>query len=365
MSVKIITEDLTKGRKSLFLRVYVDKKQTTKSLKMFLVPEKTKADKEANKEKMKLAELARNNYESDLLNNRFGKTDPKKKYNNDFLEYIEEIVKHREKTGKNYDTWVSVQRHLNIYCDGKLKFQDVTLQFVEEFTAYLSLKKKLHQNSVHTYINKVKRACGDAFRKGLLETDVAHNVKPPKQVDTQREFLSKEELIAMKNTPCRSEVLKKAFLFACYTGLRWSDVHNLKWGNVTNVNGVNILDYTQQKTQNYEKLPIPEIALHFMPDTREQGKDDEDGGKVFVGLKYSAWVNCLLMKWVADAGVKKHITFHCARHSFATLLINNKVELNTVSKMLGHRDLRTTQIYAKLLEETKVEAVNVMDSIFG
>lgn len=241
MSVKLIVEDLKGGRKSLYLRVYINKKQITKSLRMYLIPEKTKADKDKNKETMRLAEIARNEYESDLLNERFGKTDPRKKYNNDFLEYFDELVRHREKTGKNLDTWVSVQRHLHTYCDGKLKFSDVDAQFVEEFMSYLLLKKKLHQNSVHTYVNKVRRACGEAFRKRLIETDVAHAVKSPKQVDTQREFLSKEELIMLKNTPCRSKILKQAFLFACYTGLRWSDVHNLKWDNVSNVDGVNIL----------------------------------------------------------------------------------------------------------------------------
>ena len=358
MSVKLKTEKLNKGRESLYLDVYIDEDRCyRKGLKMYLNPEKTAEDKIRNKEIRKLAEIIRNEYESDLLNDRLGLTDPRKKYNFDFLVYFSKTVEKRYESGVNYATWYSVQKHLINYCNGKLAFTDVNESWLEGFKFFLL--NKLHQNSAHTYFNKVKRCIHEAFREKLLEVDPAMTVSSPKMVDTNREFLTKEEVINLENTECRYPVLKKAFLFSVLTGLRWSDVHNLKWKNVVEEDGVIYLVYTQRKTKSSEKLPIHIDARNLLGESQ----DGED--RVFKGLKYSAWHNVGLSQWVMNAGIKKHVTFHTARHSHATLLLNSGVDLYTVSKMLGHKEIKTTQIYAKLMNETKIEAVQKLPSIFG
>ena len=357
MSVKLRKEKISGGRYSLYLDVYIDKNNNhQKRLGIYLIPEKTNSDKQKNKEAIRLAELIRNEYESDLLNHKFGKEDPAKKYNYSFLEYFNAMVKHRFETGVNFDTWYSVEKHLISFTKGKMKFSEINDTWMESFRSFLL--KKVSQNSAHTYFNKVKRAIHNAFRDKLIENNPAFNVISPKQVDTTREFLTEEELLLLIKTDCKMPILKTAFLFSCLSGFRWSDVENLKWKNIQKIDNVYHIIYTQKKTSNSERLPIHNDARTLLG---ERGKDEE---KVFQGLKYSAWHNSILSNWVLISGIKKYITFHCARHTFATLLLNKGVDIYTVSKMLGHREVRTTQIYAKIINETKVKAIDKLPSLF-
>jgi integrase len=147
--------------------------------------------------------------------------------------------------------------------------------------------------------------------------------------------------------------LKRAALFSSLTGLRWSDVEKLVWSEVqhSEING-HFIRFTQKKTKGTETLPISEQAYQIL------GERGESGEKIFKGLKYSAWINLKLAQWVMKAGITKHITFHCFRHTFATLQLTMGTDIYTVSKMLGHRELRTTQIYAQIVDRKKVEAAN-------
>lgn len=115
-------------------------------------------------------------------------------------------------------------------------------------------------------------------------------------------------------THCEIEILKKAFLFSCLTGLRWSDINKLVWEQIqfSEEQGWYIR-YRQKKTSSTETLPISEQALGFIP---EKGEPKEP---IFKGLKYSEWYNVKLQQWVMTAGISRTITFHCARHTYATL----------------------------------------------
>ena len=148
-------------------------------------------------------------------------------------------------------------------------------------------------------------------------------------------------------------MLKNAALFSALTGLRFSDIHKLVWSEVqySGLEGY-FLQYRQQKTESVEVLPISEQAFSLL------GERKEPTEKVFDGLNYSAYLNRHLKQWILKAGITKKITFHCFRHTFATLQLSQGTALYTVSKMLGHRDLKTTQIYAKIIDKTKREAAN-------
>ena len=110
--------------------------------------------------------------------------------------------------------------------------------------------------------------------------------------------------------------------------------------------------FRQKKTKGAETQPISDQAFELLG---ERTIPDE---RVFVGLKYSAWHNLKLQQWVMKAGISKTITFHCARHTYATLQLTLGTDIYTVSKLLGHKDLKTTQIYAKIIDERKKEAAN-------
>ena len=154
--------------------------------------------------------------------------------------------------------------------------------------------------------------------------------------------------------------MKKAFLFSALTGLRWSDVKGLSWENVRNSekDGWSI-HFTQKKTNKSECLPVSDQAIRFL------GNKDQGTDKIFSNLKYHTWMNTQLQNWVRDAGINKKITFHCARHSFATLQLSLDTDIYTVSKLLGHRNLKTTQIYANVIDKKKVDAAKRIPSLIN
>jgi integrase/recombinase XerD len=260
-----------------------------------------------------------------------------------------ELWNERKRTGVNFGSWDSVYKHLNNF-NKTVLLTEINERFMEEFKAYLLSKVK--QNSASQYFNIFKHSIHEAFRRKLIRDNPAENVKYIKEVETHREYLTKEEIGRLIETECRYEVLKRAFLFSCFTGLRWSDINKLTWKEVRLINEVHHIVYTQKKTKHSEVLPIPANAVQLM------GERKEDEERVFVGLKYSDYFNTALLRWCLKAGITKHITFHCGRHTNAILLLNNGVDIFTVSKMLGHKELSTTAIYAKVMNDTKIDAIN-------
>ena len=110
--------------------------------------------------------------------------------------------------------------------------------------------------------------------------------------------------------------------------------------------------FTQKKTKGVETLPISEQARKLL------GEEESQDTLIFKGLHYSAWSNLKLQQWMMKAGITKTITFHCARHTYATLQLTLGTDIYTVSKLLGHKELRTTQIYDKVIDDKKREAAN-------
>ena len=193
----------------------------------------------------------------------------------------------------------------------------------------------------------------EAVKDGILSSNPSAQVSGIKPGDPDREFLTLEELQAAANEECEIPGLKNAFIFSALTGLRWSDIEKLIWSEVqySKQSGYYIR-FRQQKTKGAETLPISEQAAQLLGDRRKASD------KVFEGLHYNAWNNLKLREWMMKAGITKHITFHCARHTYATLQISLGTDIYTVSKLLGHRHLKTTEVYAKVIDHKKQEAAN-------
>ncbi len=158
----------------------------------------------------------------------------------------------------------------------------------------------------------------------------------------------------MAQTDCDNDVLKRASLFSALTGLRHSDIQKMKWKEVIEDNDKIELHFTQKKTKGVEYKPISKQALKLCGERRNL----ED--LVFENLPDPSWISRPLKKWIAKAGIHKNITFHCFRHTFATLQLANGTDIYTVSKMLGHTNVNTTQIYAKVIDENKIKAAEVI-----
>lgn len=355
MKVTLRRKKLKNGNTSLYLDIYINGIRNYEFLKLHLINSQDTLIKQQNKETLSLAENIRAKRHLELQNQTYGFVSAFKKQTN-FIEYFRQLVGQRKDSGINYETWYSTLKHLESYSNGFMSFDEVDDQWMENFKLYLL--KNTSQNTAHTYFNKVKAALYQAVRDKIIVDNPAERVKSPKQIDTKREYLTLVELKCLAKEECRYSVLKNAFLFSALTGLRWSDIIKMTWREVR-LNGTdnNTIEFRQQKTKGIEYLPIPQQALELV------GPHGIDDDKVFNGLKYSAYMNTALLQWVMRAGITKHITFHCARHTYATLLLTQGADIFTVSKLLGHRDLKTTQIYAKLIDEKKREAVNKLPNI--
>lgn len=355
MKVFLRKRNLKSGNTSLYLDIYVNGARHYEFLKLHLVKPDTPFDRQQNKETLQLAENIKAKRQLDLQNGTYGFIPPFKRQT-DFIAYFEMLTNKRKETKVNYSTWKHVLGHLRKYIDGSIKFYEITDGWLEDFRDHLL--SIVSPNSAFSYFNIVKAAIHKAYKDKIIADNPADRVESPKQVDTKREFLMIEEVQLLANTECRYPVLKNAFLFSCLTGLRWSDIQKMKWSEIqdTKENGCRI-DFTQRKTKEVEYLPVSKQARKLLG---EKGEPEE---RVFKGLRYSSYTNVALDRWMMKAGITKHITFHCARHTHATLLLTNGTDIYTVSKLLGHRNIQTTQIYAKIIDEKKVEAVNNLPEI--
>ena len=202
-------------------------------------------------------------------------------------------------------------------------------------------------------------------REGLIPSNPFKTLEAkekPKKDSVAREFLTIEELKVLIKTPCRYEIVKKAFLFSCFTGLRYSDVKSLRWSEIhTAADGKTLyIEHDQVKTKSRVTIPLSDEALKWMP-KREEGID-----LVYHELRITATtIEVVLQEWMEDCQIDKHITYHCSRHTAATLAISAGAELYSVSKILGHSSITSTQIYAKVNLEKKIEAVNLTTGVFN
>ena len=375
--VTLRQKKISKGRQSLYLDFYpaIPHPETGEptrreflGLYIFEKP-KTPIDKQHNTETLLIGESIRQKRENFLnkpeIYSEYEKEQLRKKELGEqcFIEYFRKLANKRK--ASNHDNWVSALNYIEAFTNGKLKFADLNEKFLEDFKEYLlstkskkSDKTTLSQNSAVSYFNKVKAALKQAYKDGILQTDLNTKISPIKAAETRREYLTIEELNKLVKTTCNNDLLKRAALFSALTGLRFSDIQKMVWGELEYIEGQGyFLNFSQKKTKGVEVLPISEQAYSFT-EGAENPKDMPQDKTVFEGLKYSAYHNKHLFQWIGAAGITKDITFHCFRHTFATLQLFNGTDIYTVSKMLGHKDLKTTQIYAKIVDDTKRKAAD-------
>jgi len=361
------------GSISLYLEIYKGTTITPKGkvknlrdydyLNLYLIDKpKSPIDKQSNKETLELAEKIKTQRQSEIDNGNYGYTSASKEKTN-FVDYFKAQMEKRKQSDGNYDNWDSTLKHLIKFAGTNISFKEINQTFCENFRDHLinEAKKKsgqpLSSSSVSSYFNKFRACLKEAVKKKIILYNPATDVTNPKVIENKREFLDIDELKAIVKAECRYDVLKRAFIFSCLTGMRWSDVNKLQWSEVQNTNNGWRVTFNQQKTDGLQYLDISEQAREYLG---EQGNPDE---KVFTGLRYSSYMNVELSKWLMRAGITKHITFHCARHTFAVIQLDLDTSIFTLSKLLGHSSLKTTQIYSQIMDKKKREAVNKIPNI--
>ena len=307
------------------------------------------SDKHQNKETLELANRIKAKRELEYDTIKHGFSSPvKKRYN--LAIYYEKIAVSKD----SYSSWVSSLKFLKQF-DNRITIGLVDEVWLEKYKDYLL--SKIAQNTASLYFRYLKHVLNISVREKILASNPAKNVSNIKQVESQRAYLTIEEIKKLNSTPCKYSENKRAFLFACYTGMRYSDIVKLTWGNFKDGQ----LQFRQKKTKGFEYIPLSETALKFINNTPSNILYMPDE-LIFKIPNRMALIRDL-KKWAKSAKINKNLTFHVARHTFATLAITSGVDLYTVSKILGHRSISTTQIYAKIIDEKKRLAVNILPKI--
>jgi len=333
---------------SLYLDLWFDGKRQYEFLKLYVIGKKSTLNQD--KETLRLATAIRDKKEIELLQKQTGFELTHYKTRANFIDYFTNLT-----VKKNHHNWRSCLKHLIDFRGTHVRFKDIDQKFCEDFKEYLL--SKLDQNTAQSYFAKLKAGLNIAIRDGIIKENPCKNVVIKKR-DTTREFLTLEELKKVINTPAADREVKNAFIFSCFTGLRISDIRDLTFDRIKE----GYLYFRQQKTQGVERMKLHQKALEILEEQRKLRKKSEDG-KVFLLPIDSGTINKVVRNWMKAAGIIKKITFHCARHTFATLCLTFDIDIYTVSKLLGHRDLKTTQIYAKLIDKKKDEAINKLPKI--
>lgn len=338
-TITLREKPLKDGRISLYLDIYEDGQRRYEFLKLYILPETNDKARADNRYTRKLADTIRGKRLVEAQNTAFGFAQKRDK-----VLLLPAFEKFRK--GRNSSLYDAISAHLREHCSADMKVAQINERWVNGYISYLE-DRGASQNSISKYIGSLRVFWGWAKKKGIVSTNPFENVEVNTK-DAVREYLTIEELQRLAQTPTKYKI-RNPFLFSCFTGLRWSDVIKLRWGDVEQSSGRTRIKFRQQKTSTQEYMDLNSQAVELM------GERDEDDAIIF---KIGDKSNDKIKKWVKSAGIKKHITFHCARHTFATMLLTLDTDIYTVSKLLGHTNISTTQIYAKIVDKKKQEAVD-------
>lgn len=341
--VQLRRKKLKNGGESLYLDIYYKGKRMYEYLKLYLNPERTAKDRQQNRDIINIAQEICNKRIIEIQSNgldvsRDRLIDLIDKYEH---SYMYRRILYRMISGVN----------------DKADASDVNKHFLNEILSYID-EMTISNNSKHLYYQVF---CG--FIRKLIKKEIVKEFSIPtndfRLKETRRNFLTLDEIKQFSEVETYDKVeteVKRLFMFCCLTGIRYVDAHQIKYGDFEDIKGRIRLNFRQQKTSGLEYYDLTDNVRKWIG----KGKSNE---LVFnIEKKDQGTYNCL-NKLVERAGINKHITFHCARHSFAILMIELGVDIFTTSKLLGHRSVATTQIYAKVLDKKKQSAVDLIPKI--
>ena len=266
-----------------------------------------------------------------------------------FPVFAKEYVQHsdrRESTKENLYTTITVLQEFRPGLD----FKDITYTFLKDFEVYLR-EKGNGVNTVAKHLRQLRTLVNEAINQGYIHADAYPFRKfKIKQEKGRHEFLTPDELRKLENLEMSDKKLRHvldAFLFCCYVGLRFSDFCQLTPANFTKINGKKWLYFKSIKTGIELRIP-----LHLLFEGKALAILERYSIEEFASLGSNSEVNKALSVIVGMARIKKHVTYHTARHTCATLLIHQGVPITTVQKLLGHPSVKTTEIYSEVLSST-------------
>lgn len=359
MGITLGRKSLRNGRSSLYLDYCFNGKRQRQYLGIILDSPTDKHTRATNRAKLQLAQVLRSQREIEYLKERypFRMTEmpfrlPQTAGNGiDFFSYAEEYL--TQYYQKDIRLVRGVFTQLRKFHTGVLLLDNITPRFCNAFLDYL--QRNLNGNSPVNYFKKFKMCLSACVESGLILQNPASGIRLHQYNDVTKEILSEKELTQLALTPCRSPEVKRAFLFSCMSGLRWCDVKLLCYRNI---------DFAQKRITLIQKkvaghssrsvlhLNLNASALYLLK--VQSGLSEE---RVF-RLPSHSYCLRMLNEWTRKAGIRKHISFHCARHTFITNLMASGANIKTAASLAGHSSTRHTEKYIHIIDTQKQQAVD-------
>ena len=373
--VRIREKVLGDGTISLYLDMYHKGNRKKEGLKLYIVPGNTPEIKQRNSNARKLAEQIKAQRILDIQKDGLVDWEKLKKFRTTLVSWLEDFVTCEAQLSPSgvvskRNAKVRVEEYLASIGKPDLRLSEVDREFCRGFVAFLRTckshrgKETISETTARLLMYRIAAAMDKAVVEGLIPNNpfrVLEAKEKPKIRASRREFLTVEELKVLINTPCRCDIVKRAFLFSCFTGLRYSDMKSLLWSEIhTTADGKTLyIEHRQVKTKKTVTIPLSDEALRWMP------KQVDGIDQVFHELKISTGtVEDVLKEWMKDCKIDKHITYHCSRHTAATTLLTLGANLYVVSKLMGHSCIQMTEVYAKIVDQKKVETMNLVNNLF-
>ena len=363
--VRLRSKMLKDGCESLYLDIYWNGTRSYEFLKLYLLPEAEKGAKARNKETMAIAMTLKSERIVALQRGEYNFA-PAGGKKVDLIDFIDQERQGYEERGSDCyaANLKSLSSHLKVFTKGRKALASVDKKFIVSFLDYLD-RCGMMGSSRTMFLLLLSTILNRAVKAGLIDRNPVKLLSKedrPENDSREREYLTLDEVRKIEAVVGDDPFLQRAafpFLFSCFTGLRYSDVSNLQWGNIVNsADGGYEIHIKQQKTRSTVVVPLTDNAMRFMPSGRGAASD-----YVFPDLLQNQHSNVRLRQIAEQAGIDKYISFHVARHTYATMLLTYGADLYTVSKLLGHTDISTTQIYAKLVDSKRRDAVDLIPAL--
>ena len=351
------------GRLALLLEVRKGARRIRRNLGLTIIEEpKTKAERDHNRAARMKAESTAAKVFLQIERGEFQWSDPKAE--NGAPSSLCDLVRmcaesHKENRAEGYRTLV---RTLEGFGDTDLEGLDVG--YIRGFLSYLRTEPRkrapfttLKEGTILERLKILRAVVRIAYKRGYIMQDpfdrLEQNERPKAPKRESVKYLTIDEVKRLAETPCKSPLLKAAFLFSCCCGLRISDIYGLRWEEIKEEGGRLFIEKKQEKTGAVVVIPLSETARKYLPRRGLLNK-----ARPFECLPSYSSVTRYMRIWGAAAGLEKRLTFHVSRHTFGTQLVSNGVELLTASKLMGHTNVTTTQIYAEVVTAARVAAVD-------
>lgn len=349
MTIKTRFKDLANGYQTAFFDIHSKGKRKFDTVdfkwKRYPKTEEERKDKESKLKVVKLLasrkEMEWLKYEHELL--------PEYDIDMNFFEYMDSfIANHKVKEIKKF--YAVRKKFATFIGKDNIPCKAINESLLRKFVKFL--ESQLKGESPSNYFAKLKQVIKSAKHDHHFRENPAENIQVKKNQYLHKEVLNFDEIRILSNTPLNNNEVKKAFLFSCLTGLRFCDVKVLEWKSIHS----DKIKIVQEKTKIPLSIPISQDAIDLLP--KEKNK-----GELVFDLPSHTACQKWLKRWMVTAGIDKHISWHCGRHSYGTNLISYGVDVSIASKLLGHTSLANTQRYVSVNDAMKAKAISKFPSI--